>query len=70
MKIKILQKNKVNKIIYTINNFKEAWEHMDMRERREVCNEIIESVIITETGEKPSIQVNLQLQQYLNLRKE
>jgi len=62
--------NKVNKIIYTINNFKEAWEHMEPRERREVCNEIIESVIITETGEKPTIQVNLQLQQYLNLRKE
>lgn len=60
--------NKANKIIYTIQSFKDAWEHMDLRERREVCNEIIERVIITETGGKPSIQVNLRLQQYLNLQ--
>ena len=61
---------KANKIIYTIKTFKDAWEHMSMEERRDVCVEIIESIIITETGAKPSIQVNLQLQQYLNLREE
>ena len=61
---------KANKILYTIKTFKDAWEHMTLEERREVCMEIIESVIITETGGKPSIQVNLQLQQYLNLREE
>ena len=61
---------KANKIIYTIKTFKDAWEHMSMEERRDVCVEIIESIIITETGAKPSIQVNLQHQQYLNLREE
>ena len=56
---------RANKIREQISTFSEGWEHMTQEERRNICQELIEKVVITETGGTPDLEVHIHLEQYL-----
>lgn len=56
---------RANKIRKQISTFSESWEHMTQKERKDVCRELIEKIIITDTGEIPDLEVHIHLEQYL-----
>lgn len=56
---------RANKIRAQISTFSEGWEHMTQEERRNICRELIDKVVITETGGTPDLEVHIHLEQYL-----
>lgn len=51
-----------------LRGLRDAWEHMSAEEKKTVCGELIEKVVIT-GGAKPSIDVYFKLQKYLSSEK-
>lgn len=58
-------RRKIEKTQTTISNVAEAWPHMTDEEKRTVCREVIERIVITETGDVPNIDIHFRLEQYL-----
>lgn len=56
---------RANRIQKKISTFSDSWEHMTPTEKKNVCRELIEKIIITHTGETPDLEVHIQLEQYL-----
>lgn len=56
---------KANRIRKQISTFSESWEYMTQKERKDICRELIDKVIITETGGTPNLEVHIHLEQYL-----
>ncbi len=59
-------KRKIEKTKSTIKNLADAWPHMTDEERRTVCREVIDRIVITHTDGDPEISIHFHLEQYLN----
>ena len=57
---------KIEKVQSTVRDLASAWPHMTDDEKRTVCREVIESVEVTHTDNKPSIKINFQFADHLN----
>ena len=59
-------KRKIEKTKSTIKNIADAWPHMTDEEKRTVCREVIDRIVITHTDGDPEISIHFHLEQYLN----
>lgn len=58
---------KIEKAQATIGNLKDAWQHMSDEDKRNICRQVIDRVVITHQDiGKPRIDVYFQLENYLN----
>lgn len=66
-KEKQFMEKKAVKTASLINGIGSAWEHMTAGEKKTVCRELIDKVVLT-GGVKPTVEVHFKLQEYLDKR--